>query len=312
MATEIQLVGPGGEPIVFRRLIQGHGVSTLPPMKVDLDRLELAVTMPLAGCPPVTVLIRQSRPGFIQIDPSGVALSPAQHDGVLRDVRHILRLDEDLSPFYALAAADPDLGWAATGAGRMTRCLTVFEDVVKTILTTNCTWSATIRMTTALVEQLGEPVGTAADHDACARAFPTPAAMAAQDEPFYRDVIRAGYRARYLKELARLVAEGEVDLEAMGRATIAELSDDELAKQLQTLPGVGPYAAAHIMMMLGRYSRCVFDSWTRPTYAARHGLDRVSDNEIAARFAPFGRYAGLAFWLYITHDWLEPDPIVPR
>lgn len=42
--------------------------------------------------------------------------------------RHILRFDADLSGFYETAREDPDLSWAATGAGR-----SVFEDVVKTI-----------------------------------------------------------------------------------------------------------------------------------------------------------------------------------
>src|SRR3972149_1782826 len=28
-------------------------------------------------------------------------------------------------------------------------------------------------------------------------------------------------------------------------------------------PGVGPYAAAHIMMTLGRYHRLILDSWTQ-------------------------------------------------
>ncbi len=65
-------------------------------------------------------------------------------------VRHMLRLDEDLSAFYAMAAADPVLAWVPNGAGRMLRSPTVFEDLVKTICTTNCTWSATVRMVTAL------------------------------------------------------------------------------------------------------------------------------------------------------------------
>ena len=57
-------------------------------------------------------------------------------------IRHMLRMDDDLSPFYARGAEDPELAWAAEGAGRMLRSPTVFEDVVKTICTTNCTWTA--------------------------------------------------------------------------------------------------------------------------------------------------------------------------
>src|SRR6266545_4661265 len=53
-------------------------------------------------------------------------------DPLLAKLRRILNLDEDLSGFYAVAAADADLAWAAAGAGRMVRSPTVFEDVVKT------------------------------------------------------------------------------------------------------------------------------------------------------------------------------------
>jgi 3-methyladenine DNA glycosylase/8-oxoguanine DNA glycosylase len=49
--------------------------------------------------------------------------------------RHILNLDEDLSDFYAAVADDPELAWAATGAGRMLLAPTVFEAVVKTMCT---------------------------------------------------------------------------------------------------------------------------------------------------------------------------------
>jgi 3-methyladenine DNA glycosylase/8-oxoguanine DNA glycosylase len=305
MAHELPLVGPAGEPVDFRRLIQGHGVSELPPLRVDANGQTFSATLPVSGRAPVTAIVRQTRPGFIAIETNTVELSRVQRDAVVRSVRHILRLDENLSPFYALAASDPELRWATAGAGRMTRCLTVFEDVVKTILTTNCAWSATVRMTHALVDKVGVPVETLSADGTFLKAFPTPDVMAAQEESFYRETIKAGYRAKYLKELAQIVAAGEVDLEALGHASVEELPDNELAKQLQALPGVGPYAAAHIMMMLGRYSRCIFDSWTRPAYAARHGLERVADAEIAARFAPYGRFAGLAFWLFITEPWLE-------
>ena len=81
-----------------------------------------------------------------------------------------------------------------------------------------------------------------------------------------------------------------------------------MAKQLLALPGVGPYAAAHIMMLLGRSSRLILDSWTRPKYARLTGGAPVPDAEIVARFAPYGRYAGLAFWLFLTRDWIDEPP----
>src|SRR5215208_2319379 len=181
-----------------------------------------------------------------------------------------------------------------------TRKLSEHGNVVKTICTTNCAWGGTVRMVTALVEHLGTPA-TTTDF----RTFPSAAAMAEAGGSFYRDEARAGYRGAYLRLLADDVASGALDLE---RLNDPELSDEEIESELLALPGVGPYAAAHVMLTsLGRYSRLVLDSWTRPTYAALVGRKQVADKTIARRFARYGSYAGLAFWLRLTQRWVPED-----
>ena len=304
-SLEFRLTGAGGEPVDLVRTLNSHGFVDLPPMRLAPDYHALEITIPLGRGKPRTVLIHHGRRGRGAVTVLGPALSAAQVERALSAVQHVLRLDADLSSFYALAAEDPDLAWTVSGAGRMIRSPTVFEDVVKTICTTNCTWSATTRMVTALVEHLGERAPNAPPGGALGRAFPTPQAMAAVPESFYRDVVRAGYRGAYLIGLSRSVVEGEVDLEAFGRATPDELSDDALAELLLALPGVGPYAAAHIMMTMGRYSRLILDSWTRPTYAKLLGKKTVKDVAIERRFRRYGPFAGLAFWLFVTRDWVE-------
>jgi N-glycosylase/DNA lyase len=287
-SAELELKGAGGEPVDLVRTITSHGVADLPPNDIDPEAGTLTTTLILPRGA-ATLRVSANRKGFARVEGKGPSA------GAREAVRHMLRLDADLSAFYAVATADPDLSWAAAGAGRMLRSPTVFEDVVKTVCTTNCAWSATVRMTTALVDHLGlkAPDGR--------RAFPTPAAMAEASEAFYRDVVRAGYRGAYLRSLAGSVAEGRLDLEALDDP---ELSDDEVAERLLALPGCGPYATAHMMMLLGRYSRLVLDSWTRPTYARLRGR-KAADRTIERRFRPYRDYAGLAFWLYLTRDWVE-------
>ena len=302
MATsmEIALRGPSGEPVDLWRTLVSHGVASLPPADLDEDAEEMTVTLPVAGVKPRTVRIRQGRKGKAKVDVLGPPLGARTRAGLRASVRRLLNLDEDLSPLYEVAKTDPELAWIAVGAGRMARGATVFEDVVKTICTTNCTWAATVRMVGGLVEGLGEPSAGGRG-----RAFPTPEAMAATPEGFYRDVARAGYRGAYLRALAASVAEGSLDLEALATAPSDELPDDELEQQLLALPGVGPYAAAHIMMLIGRHSRLILDSWTRPTYATLNGRRKASDSTIQRRFRRYGPYAGLAFWLYLTRDWVK-------
>ena len=300
LLAELPLVGAGGEPVDLWRTLVSHGVASLPPQELDEDARTLTTTLrlPLGGSRTVRITSGRVGGALVELVGGPVAAPDAEH--LVATVRHMLRLDDDLSEFYAAARGDPQLEWATHGAGRMLRSPTVFEDVVKTICTTNCAWSATERMVGALVDRLGE-----SDEETGRRAFPTAEAMAAADEAFYRDVVRAGYRGPYLRTLAASVAEGTLDLEALAAP---ELPDEEVAARLLALPGVGPYAAAHAMMLLGRYSRLVLDSWTRPKYmrltAARK---QPADGAIERRFRRYGRYAGLAFWLYLTRDWV-PEP----
>jgi 3-methyladenine DNA glycosylase/8-oxoguanine DNA glycosylase len=297
---EIALRGPAREPVDLWRTIVSHGVASLPPAQIDEDERVMTITLPVVRAKPRTVRIRQGRAGKARVDELGPPPGGRARSGLVESLRRVLNLDEDLSPLYEVAAADPDLRWITAGAGRMARGATVFEDVVKTICTTNCTWAATERMVGVLVAELGEPSA-----GGYGRAFPTPAAMAEADEAFYRDVARAGYRGAYLRTLAASVAGGSLDLEALAAAPADELPDEDLEKRLLALPGVGPYAAAHIMMLIGRHSRLILDSWTRPKYARLNGGRKASDRQIERRFRRYGRYTGLAFWLYLTRDWVE-------
>ena len=299
-SLEIPLRGPAGEPVDLWRTIVSHGVASLPPAEVDEDARTMTVTLPVAGGKPRTVRIGKGRRGRARIDVLGPPLGARTRSGLEASVRRVLNLDEDLSPLYEVARTDLDLQWIVGGAGRMARGASVFEDVVKTICTTNCTWSATERMVGAIVGELGE-----ASAGGQGRGFPTPAAMAEAPEAFYRDVAKAGYRGAYLRALAASVADGSLDLEALATAVPDELHDDVVEQQLLALPGVGPYAAAHIMMLIGRHSRLILDSWTRPTYARLNGGRKVSDRTIERRFRRYGPYAGLAFWLYLTRSWAE-------
>ena len=305
---EFPLVGPAGEVIDLRRVFVSHGLASLPPMRLDEKAWTFEITVPLAGIGARTLTISQARPGRGLITVAGGIPDAKVGEAVMRQVRHVLSLDLDLTPFYAVARHDPELSWVVDGAGRMVRSPTVFEDVVKTICTTNTSWGGTTRMVNALVEHLGVKAPGAPASGPFGRAFPTPQAMAGAPPTFYKKVVDAGYRAAYLKTLATDVTKGRVDLERLGTVSRNELPDDDVARQLQALPGVGPYAAAHIMLMLGRYDRLILDSWTRPTYARLLGRKGpVSDRTIVRRFQRYGPYAGLAFWLFLTREWITDE-----
>jgi N-glycosylase/DNA lyase len=158
-------------------------------------------------------------------------------------------------------------------------------------------------MVTRLCERLGESAPSGA------RAFPSPAAMAAVPASFYRDEIRAGYRAPYLAALAADVAGGTLDLEALRASREAT---PELLRRLGAIHGYWPYAAEHLLRLLGRHDHLALDSWTRAKLARLRGRRRApTDRAIRRWYAPYGAWAGLAMWLEVTADWHEGTPSWP-
>ena len=56
MATELPLFGAGGEPVDFARTIVSHGVTELPPNRVDLAGRALETTLPATrGAPTIRI-----------------------------------------------------------------------------------------------------------------------------------------------------------------------------------------------------------------------------------------------------------------
>jgi N-glycosylase/DNA lyase len=152
-------------------------------------------------------------------------------------------------------------------------------------------------MVVNLVELLGE---TSADSR---KAFPTPQAMAAQDEDFYRNEIRAGYRSPYLVELADAVASEKLDPKAWLHS---DLPTAELKKELKKVKGVGDYAAENLLKLLGRYDGMALDSWLRGQFYKTHNNGRkCTDKKIDRFYSKFGSWKGLAIWCDMTERWFR-------
>jgi 3-methyladenine DNA glycosylase/8-oxoguanine DNA glycosylase len=283
----------------FWRTVYSHGWCALPPFEVVKETNRLRRVLILPGGEPCVVELHPSPAGKPVIElPQASSLTLKAKRHVSAQMRSCLRLDEDLSGFYLEATRHREFRWILRkGAGRMLRSPTVFEDVVKMICTTNCSWALTEIMVGNLCTKLGDNVSDGQF------TFPLPEAIAGQNERFIRKEIRAGYRAPYLLEFSRMVASGKIHVEAW-RTSAAPTA--ELFEEVRSVKGVGPYAAGNILKLLGRYDYLGIDSWCRKRYSSiyKHGR-KTSDKAIERFYSSFGKWQGLFFWLDVTKHWYD-------
>jgi 3-methyladenine DNA glycosylase/8-oxoguanine DNA glycosylase len=283
----------------FYHTVNSHGWYDLPPFLLDRDTGTLSYIFGIRG---KTFPVRISDAGTSIKVELGVKTSARDEGALLASVKHMLRLDDDLGFFYATVARIESMKWVSeSGAGRLLRSPTVWEDLVKTLCTTNCSWGLTRNMVGNLTSKLGV-AGRGGVY-----AFPDAQALASVGEDFYRNEIKAGYRSPYFVELAVSVAEGKLDPE---RWLQFEGSTEDLKKQLKLIKGIGDYAAENMLKLLGRYDGLALDSWLRAQFYKKHQRGKTcSDKKITRHYSRYGEWQGLAIWCDMTENWFHRQPV---
>jgi len=225
-------------------------------------------------------------------------LSRPEQSQVKRLLTRMLRLDEDESVLQAFHRVDPR--FKRSGRGRLMRSPTLFEDILKTVTSCNVTWPGTIGMNRRLCEVLGKPIKSD-ERFPFRRTFPTAEKLARTRATTLRGRCRVGYRDDRMIELARLFRVSPAGVSRLDPDWFEDpgTPDDAIHEQLLSMPGIGPYAAANIMQLLGRYGRLPLDS-----ESVRHGRDVLeyvgSDaqvmKKVAKHFEPFGEHAFRSYW----------------
>jgi 3-methyladenine DNA glycosylase/8-oxoguanine DNA glycosylase len=219
------------------------------------------------------------------------ARDPGVATEMVRRVGVIVRAEADLRPFYALCRSEPSLrAIPRLGAGRCMRAPSLWEDVIKTILSTNVNWRQAVVMSNRLA-QLGHPT-----EDGSLHAWPTPGQIVRAGEAFLRDVVRAGYRAPYIMELALAQKSGTIDLDALDAAS-RSMTENQLFAALVALRGIGKSSAHFLMNLLGHYDHVPVDSATYAyaTSAFFRGK-RPTEKQIRRRFSKYGQWQSLVYW----------------
>jgi N-glycosylase/DNA lyase len=280
----------------FWRTAYSHGWCSLVPFTFDPASRVLSRVFTTSDGVIVSATIRDGEGRLAVTLESWSKLTSANRAELRGQILTCLRLEEDFSAFHALAGRYPEFRWMkSTRSGRLLRAPTVFEDAVKTLCTTNCSWALTENMVNNLVRLAGP--GT----DGGPRGFPAPEALAVLSERDLRTHFKLGYRAPYLREFATKAASGDLGIE---RWRSVEVPREEIDAHLKSLKGFGPYAAGNLLRLLGRYDSLALDSWVRSQFYRLHTRGRkVSDARIEKHYASYGEWRGLVFWLEMTRYW---------
>jgi 3-methyladenine DNA glycosylase/8-oxoguanine DNA glycosylase len=278
-------------PFIFETTVRSHGWYQLAPN--DWDDEAQVLTRPESLASGRTVLLR------ISALPQGIraSLSERLDAQELTDLRMRLAwmfaLDADFSAFYDRADHEPRLQHCrAQARGRFLRSTTLFEDIVKMIFTTNIQWSGTRRLARALVDRFGAPVVVGGvEH----KAFPSVQTIARARESTLRG-LGLGYRAPYVLKLARGIADGTIDLDQLLKRSTPTTN---MRKHLISMPGIGPYAAAALLALLGKYDYIPVDTEAVSVVGQHfYGGAKVGEKEINAVFKRWGEHRALAYWFW--------------
>jgi 3-methyladenine DNA glycosylase/8-oxoguanine DNA glycosylase len=298
MAMKTTLNIPAQAPFDFAGTAFSHGWVVLAPNTWDeneqvLNRVEnlgqrKIVSLSISGTGAPTA-------ARILVDVQTTSrLGKREKEELVRRVGHMFRVDEDFSVFYRVCRKRGGR-WKklSRGLGRLLRSPSLFEDMVKVICTTNIQWGGTKKMVAGLVEAYGEPLPQFPSR----RAFPTAEAIASVAPGRFTTSVRMGYRAPYIHELAEQVASGKLDLDALQNPT---MPTSELKKRLLVVKGIGNYAAATLLMLLGHYDELPIDTVCRDFVSKKYfNSKQPSETQIRKIYEDWGKWKFLAYWFDI-------------
>ncbi len=296
----MELVLTAKQPFLFTSTVRSHGWYQLAPLDWDDEQQILRTVEQLSTGTVLLIEVRQHKSG-IKVTSEG-RLAKREKDELAQRLTWMFALETDLSEFYDHADGEPRLAHCRkTAQGRFLRSTTLFEDVVRVMMTTNIQWSGTKRLVAKLVDHFGNPISDLQSSPSQfpdltpVKAFPSAAALAASDEATLRG-LGLGYRSPYLLKLAQGVVNGAIDLKAFKTEATPT---DALRKDLIKLPGIGPYAAATLLSLLGRYDYLTVDSEAVSVVSKRfYAGQPVGEKEVYAVFGKWGKFKQLAYWFW--------------
>ncbi len=207
------------------------------------------------------------------------------------EVRRVFGLDFDLAGFYRMAKADPALALLVVPlyGMRPTLAPTALEMLVGSITAQQVNLSFAFACRARLVRRYGTVVAAGG---AEVWAFPDARALAAARVRELRTLKYSTRKAEYIRDLARAVTAGTLDLDALGAATNADV-----IARLTALRGLGRWTADwYLARCCGRGDVCpAGDLAVRKAFEHYYGRGRtLTEEAIRRRARTWGPYQNLA------------------
>jgi N-glycosylase/DNA lyase len=217
--------------------------------------------------------------------PGGVRLEGCDRQEFDSLWRHYLDLDRDYGAIRRGFLSDPTFGRCAQYApGIHILRQEAWEALISFIISQNNNVPRIKGIVQRLCEGFGEPVPGG-------YAFPVPQRLAKLSEEDLSP-LRAGWRAAYILDAARQVADGRIDLDA-----IEQMPLKDTRAQLQKIKGVGLKVAECVLLYgMGRMEAFPLDVWMKRAMATLFPGRCPED---------FGPYAGIAQQYIFNYSRME-------
>jgi 3-methyladenine DNA glycosylase/8-oxoguanine DNA glycosylase len=271
-------------PFDFVKLVRSHGWAFLAPFGWDENSMVLSRPLRLGSKKHTLIKIwgnKKSLSKTVKACPLNGTKIGVRLERVLTDqIRRMLCLDIDFSEFHTMCEDDPVLGFVTKSrCGGLLRSPSAFEDLVKTVCTTNCDWRNTKKICQLLCSLEGGN-------------FPSPDTILKNSPMELRKKVPLGYRSETVCTIARLTAEGKLPLD-----TWAEEKDyDKIKRVLLDIKGVGSYSINHMMVLLGNFVDIPVDSEVLRYLREIHfGGEEVSPREAVKPYDRYGKFRFLAY-----------------
>ncbi len=268
-----------------------HGWVWLAPYAWDETRQALRRWEELPSGRVVRLTITQPNTSrvAVAVEPSA-PLTPGDRQAIVRRVRRALALDLDLSEFIAVAKREQVGVWRLlrSGGGRLLRGFTMYEDLVKTLCTTNAAWAYTEKMVASFCLLFGPPVPSG-DGWTFPRAEAVQQALASRREAPQG----FGYRIKYLSGVTdRVVLDGIAPTLEHPNVVAGRK-----AEWLAQLPGFGSYAVNHMLVLLHHFDQLPVDREVLAYLGVAGKSAAVQQRRVEAYRQRWGRWAFLGYKL---------------